>query len=103
MDENLNRRSPSHSELSEERDRLVALVAAQRDALEAATAYVELFTKNGTRKQPPSWAIKPDRDYDAQEISDRARAVLQTLALPHAACVLESEAQHTLRAPVSSH
>jgi len=103
MDENLNGRSPSPSELFEEQDWLIALVAEQRDALEAATAYVELFTKNGTRKQPPRWAIKPDGDYDAQEISDRARAVLQTPTLPHAACVPRSEAPHTLRAPVFSH
>lgn len=63
-----------------ERDQLAAQAAELRDALEAATAYVELFASNGVRKQPPAWAIKPGGDFDAQAISDRARSVLAASA-----------------------
>lgn len=97
MNENLYSHHPALAELVEERDQLTALVASQRDALEAATAYVELFTKNGTRKPPPKWAIKPDGDFDAQEISDRARAVLQTSAMAHAAFAHQPEVTQPLQ------
>lgn len=59
-----------------ERDRLALRVAEQRDALEAAVAYVELHTGNGVRKQPPAWAMKANGEFDAQLIADRARAVV---------------------------
>lgn len=59
-----------------ERDQLAVRVAAHRDALQAAAAYVELFTPNGVHQQPPSWAIKPDGDFDAEVIAERARAAL---------------------------
>lgn len=58
-----------------ERDVLAARVAEQAEVLEAAAAYVELHTGNGVRKQPPAWAVKPNGDFDAQVIADRARNV----------------------------
>nr|WP_314709530.1 hypothetical protein [uncultured Comamonas sp.] len=63
-------------ELVWERDQLASRLEEQRDALEATTAYVELFTKDGVRKQPPAWAIGHDGDFDAQVMADRARSVL---------------------------
>lgn len=44
------------------------------EALEAATAYVELYTGNGTRKQPPQWAMDDEGQFLAQVIADRGRA-----------------------------
>jgi hypothetical protein len=44
------------------------------EALEAATAYVELYTGNGTRKQPPPWAMDHEGQFLAQVIADRGRA-----------------------------
>lgn len=46
------------------------------EALEAATAYVELYTGNGVRKQPPTWAILPNGDFDPEAIAKVARAAL---------------------------
>jgi hypothetical protein len=47
------------------------------EALKAAAAYVELYTPNGTREQPPAWAVLPNGDFDAEAIANRARAALQ--------------------------
>ena len=63
-------------ELMCERDQLASRLEEQRDALEATTAYVELFTKDGVRKQPPAWAVNLAGDFDAQVMADRARSVL---------------------------
>ncbi|XJC74043.1 hypothetical protein ACHFCA_26490 [Delftia tsuruhatensis] len=50
-------------ELMCERDQLASRLEEQRDALEATTAYVELFTKDGVRKQPlpglSTWLVIP--------------------------------------------
>lgn len=54
--------------LNQARGHLLAL----DDALRAATAYVELYTANGTREHPPAWAAK----FDADAIAKRCRAVL---------------------------
>jgi hypothetical protein len=50
------------------------------EALEAAVAFVELYTGNGTRKQPPAWAIKPNGEFDAEAIAARARELLGEVA-----------------------
>lgn len=50
------------------------------DALEAAAAYVELFTPNGTRQQPPAWAVQANGDFNAEAIARRARAALNARA-----------------------
>ncbi|ART61473.1 hypothetical protein CBP36_21130 (plasmid) [Acidovorax carolinensis] len=47
----------------------------QSEALDAACAYVELDTPNGTRKQPPAWAVDDEGQFKAQVIADRAREV----------------------------
>jgi hypothetical protein len=46
------------------------------EALRAAAAFVELSTGNGVTEQPPSWAISPSGDYDAEVIARAARAAL---------------------------
>lgn len=51
-------------------------VATLRDALLAACAYVELYTANGTKQQPPAWAINAAREFDPEEIAKRSRAAL---------------------------
>ena len=47
------------------------------DVLRAATAYVELHTGNGTREQPPAWAVDPDGSFNAERIAAKARALLR--------------------------
>lgn len=48
----------------------------QVEEVNAATAYVELYTGNGTRKQPPQWAVDHEGQFDTELISRRARAMV---------------------------
>lgn len=64
------------AEVVAERDLLLQRVESLTDALAAATAFVELSTGNGVRKQPPTWAVRDNGEFDAQVIADRGRAVL---------------------------
>lgn len=64
------------AEVIAERNALRERVASMGEALAATTAFVELSTGNGVRKQPPAWAIRANGDFDAQVIADRGRAAL---------------------------
>lgn len=55
---------------------LVDLLTEMNDALQAATAYVELYTANGVAEQPPQWAQAAD-GFDAELIAKRCRSVLR--------------------------
>jgi hypothetical protein len=57
--------------------KLISEAGQLREALEATTAYVELFTGKGVTKQPPARYIKPDGDYDAEAIARDARKALK--------------------------
>lgn len=46
----------------------------QAEAFAAATAYVELYTGNGTPRPPPAWAMDSDGQFLPEAIADRARA-----------------------------
>lgn len=74
---------PFHSD-GRERERhpdrfLASPIEQAREALEAAAAYVELFTGHGVRKQPPAWARLPGGGFDAEAIAANARAVLAAI------------------------
>lgn len=68
----------SRGTASEQRANAALIAAAPElaDALRAAAAYVELFTGNGVRQQPPAWALKSDGEFDAEVIAARAREIL---------------------------
>lgn len=51
-----------------------------REALEAATAFVELSTGSGVQKQPPQRYIKADGDFDAEAIARDARDALAIIS-----------------------
>lgn len=58
------------------REPLAPQVQRMREMLEATTAFVELSTGSGARKQPPQRYIKANGDYDAEAIARDARALL---------------------------
>jgi hypothetical protein len=58
--------------------RMVEAHDALVEALSATVAYVELFTGNGVRRQPPARYIGADGSYDAEAMSRDARAALTT-------------------------
>lgn len=61
-----------------ELDSLVDDRDALHDALCAAVAFVELYTGNGCRQQPPAWALSKDGDgFDAEIIAKRGREALK--------------------------
>lgn len=71
----------SHSlVLTPELARELALVLCPElgDSLRAAAAYVELNTGNGTREQPPAWAVDADGSFNAERIAARCRKALAT-------------------------
>jgi hypothetical protein len=63
--------------------RIADAVPALSDALRAATAHTELSTGHGVQQQPPSWAIEPNGDFDADAIAKRGRAALALLGTFH--------------------
>ena len=57
---------------------LSACAVEHAEALDAAAAYVELYTGNGTRKQPPPWAMDAEGQFLPEVIAARARAASTT-------------------------
>jgi hypothetical protein len=50
------------------------------DMLRAALAFVELFTGNGAREQPPAWACNAHGETDPERIAKKSRELLAGLA-----------------------
>lgn len=67
-------------DMTEANGRLLAAATELYEMLQAATAYVELATGNGVRKEPPARYIKPNGDFDAEAIARDARAILAKVA-----------------------